>query len=346
MGLFAVVLLAAICTAPSAVRAEETEALETAADLASTPPAFAAVAVEPAAAAQTDDPLDAAAALAETPPAFTTELAAGEPEAPVNLLVAGHRTGAQRYSDIYTTSGTKRRRPIAVSMRLRRQDDANFTNRTRYLARRMAEIGRPAGAPQIGAATTGEEFLDSLIAASRNGPIANLVVYGHAAPAALFMREDRGFYASVMEVAKSSQIASGEDVEKDEQLRLAGARDLSDFEWLLKRGDIRFTRHAVIVFAGCGVAGKRDIEPGSIAARMAEITGAKVIASVDVTDQSMTRGRNFRDQEYSRRTWVHFLRAQPPERMNTKVIDALKQLNFDGAAVADSGRNAGVAKSN
>jgi hypothetical protein len=32
--------------------------------------------------------------------------------------------------------------------------------------------------------------------------------------------------------------------------------------------------------------------------------------------------------------------------MNTKVIDALKQLNFDGAAVADSGRNAGVAKSN
>ena len=76
--------------------------------------------------------------------------------------------------------------------------------------RRMAEIGRPASAPQLGAATTGEEFLDALIAASRNGPIANLVVYGHAAPAALFMREDRGFYASVMDVAKSSQIASGE----------------------------------------------------------------------------------------------------------------------------------------
>ena len=60
----------------------------------------------------------------------------------------------------------------------------------------------------------------------------------------------------------------------------------------------------------------------------------------------MTRGRNFRDQEYSRRTWVRFLRAQPPERMNTKVIDALKQLNFEGPAVADSGRNASVAKSN
>jgi hypothetical protein len=31
---------------------------------------------------------------------------------------------------------------------------------------------------------------------------------------------------------------------------------------------------------------------------------------------------------------VRFARNQPPERLNTKVIDALKQLNFDGAAVA------------
>ena len=62
----------------------------------------------------------------------------------------------------------------------------------------------------------------------------------------------------------------------------------------------------MIVFAGCGVAGKRDIEPNSIAARMAEITGAKVIASIDVTDQSMGRGANFRNHEYSRRTWVRF----------------------------------------
>src|SRR6185295_5290512 len=150
----------------------------------------------------------------------------------------------------------------------------------------------------------------------------------------LFMREDRGFYASVMDVAKSSHVVSGEDVEKDEQLRLAGARDLSDFEWLLKRGDIRFVRNAVIVFAGCGVAGKRDIEPNSIAARMAEITGARVIASIDVTDQSMGRGRNFRNHEYSRRTWVRFVGHELPERLNTRVIDALKQLNFGAEAVA------------
>jgi hypothetical protein len=160
------------------------------------------------------------------------------------------------------------------------------------------------------------------------------VIYGHAASAALFAREDRGFYASVKEVAKNSQIVSGEDIDKDEQLRAAGARDVSDFEWLLTRGEIRFTRNPVIVFAGCGVAGKRDIEPHSIAARMAEISGAKVIASIDVTDQSMGRGANFRNHEYSRRSWVRFTREQPPERLNTRVIDALKQLNFDGAAVA------------
>jgi hypothetical protein len=252
----------------------------------------------------------------------------------VSLFVAGHRTAARRHSDYYLANGKPRRRSLAASTRLRIADDRNFTNRTRWLARRVAEIGRPAGAAQRGVATTGEEFLDALVAASRTAPIANLVVYGHAAPNALFMREDRGFYGAVSEVAKASPIVSGEEIEKDEQLRLAGARDLSDFEQLVARGEIKFARNAVILFAGCGVAGKRDIEPASIAARMAEITGAKVIASVDVTDQSMTRGRNFRDQEYSRRTWVRFLPAQPPERMNTKVIDALKELNFEGATVA------------
>ena len=255
-------------------------------------------------------------------------------DGPMNVFVAIHRTRAQRYSDTYLTNGQKRRRSIAVSMRLRGQDDANFTNRTRFLARRVAEMGRPAPALHRGVATTGEEFLETLIEASRRAPIANLVVYGHAASTALFAREDRGFYASVMDVARGSHIVSGDDAERDEQLRLAGARDLSDFEGLLTRGQIRFAPNPVIVFAGCGVAGKRDIEPNSIAWRITEITGAKVIASIDVTDQSMGRGANFRNHEYSRRSWVRFTRGQPPERLNTKVIDALKQLNFDGAAMA------------
>ncbi len=255
-------------------------------------------------------------------------------DGPISLFVAIHRTTAQRYSDTYLTSGQKRRRPVAASIRLRRQDDANFANRTLFLARRVEEMGRPATTLQLGVATTGEEFLAALVEASKRGRIANLVVYGHAASTALFAREDRGFYASVMEVAKTSQIVSGEAADKDEQLRAAGARDLTDFEWMLARREIRFTANPVIVFAGCGVAGKRDIEQNSIAARMAEITGAKVIASIDVTDQSMGRGPNFRNHEYSRRSWVRFTREQSPERLNTKVIDALKQLNFEGAAVA------------
>jgi hypothetical protein len=265
----------------------------------------------------------------DAPPERTT-IAAG----PVNLFVAVHRTAAQRYSDTYLTNGNKRRRPLAVSVRLRRADDANFTNRTRFLARRVEEMGRPVNRPQLAVATTGEEFLAALVEASRRAPIGNLVIYGHAASTALFAREDRGFYASVMDVAKLSKVVSGEDIEKDEQLRLAGARDLSDLEWLIARGEIRFTRNASIVFAGCGVAGKRDVEPNGIAARVAEITGARVLASIDMTDQSMARGRDFRNKEYSRRTWVRFVGGQPPERLNTKVIDALKEMNFSGEAVA------------
>jgi hypothetical protein len=90
----------------------------------------------------------------------------------------------------------------------------------------------------------------------------------------------------------------------------------------------------MIVFAGCGAAGKRDIDAGGIAARAAEIADATVIASIDVTDQSMGRGRSFRDHEYSRRSWVRLFPQQPPERLNTRVIDTLRQLNLAGEAVA------------
>src|ERR1043166_3620121 len=61
-------------------------------------------------------------------------------DGPVTLLVAIHRTAAQRYSDPSRASGQKRRRSVAASMRLRRQDDSNFTNRTRFLARRVEEM--------------------------------------------------------------------------------------------------------------------------------------------------------------------------------------------------------------
>ena len=284
--------------------------------------------------AETDDALEAAVALAQTPPAIDVGEIAPPPEdasagsgSPVNLLIAVHKTAIERYSDTYLTSGKKRRRPVAASMRLRRQDDANFTNRTRYLARRIEEI-RPASPPQLARTTTGEGFLAALVDASRRGPIGNLVVYGHAASNALFAREDRGFYASVADVARTTRIVEGTEDDRLYQLRDLGARDLADFARLVERGEIRFTENAVIVFAGCGVAGRREVDTLGIAARATDITGATVIASIDVTDQSMGRGSSFRNHEYSRRTWVRFVAQQTPERLNRRVIDALKFLNL------------------
>src|ERR1044072_5785889 len=81
-----------------------------------------------------DWPNDAAAApefFGELPEPDTTLPAAPVvlADGPMNVFVAIHRTRAQRYSDTYLTNGQKRRRSVAASMRLRRQDGANFTRR-------------------------------------------------------------------------------------------------------------------------------------------------------------------------------------------------------------------------
>jgi len=320
------------------VPAESAPATTIAAEPATTPTEPAATTPAASAATTPAEPVAAALAGPGAIPLPQPPAAPGIASA-VNVLLAGHRTAAARYSD---THG-KRRRPISRLVSSRVQDDKNFTNRTRFLAHRIGELSRPAGPTELGVATTGDELLDALVKASRKGPIANLVIYGHAASTALFMREDRGFYASVAEVARDSHVVSGTQEERDEELRVAGARDLSDLEWLVARGDIRFVRNPVIVFAGCGVAGKRDIDLAGIAARLAPLLNAKVIASIDVTDQSMGRGRDFRNKEYSRRSWVRFQGASPPERLNTRVIDALQQLSFDGDVVAAAGPQATAA---
>ena len=298
---------------------------------------FAALWAAPAF-AQDNQLLDDALALAAIPPAFEAEAAARDET--LNLLIAAHRTTVQRYSDSFLTSGKPRRRPVATSMRLRRQDDANFSNRTRWLARRLDSAPAPR-LLELATVSTGNEFLSMLVAASRRAAIGNLVIYGHAAANALFMREDRGFYGSVEEVARESKIVEGTEEARASQLRAMGARDLSDLMELVASGEIRFAKNAVIFFAGCGVAGRRDIDLSGIAARAAEIADATVFASIDVTDQSMGRGRSFRDHEYSRRSWVRFLPGETPERLNTRVIDALKQLNLGGEVVAARGVPAG-----
>ena len=234
--------------------------------------------------------LDDALTLAALPPAFEIRYRCRKGRRPGQSADRGAPDRAcSATATAILTSGKPRRRPVATSMRLRRQDDANFTNRTRWLARRIEAI-RAAEPAELAVVSTGDEFLRVLVEASRRGPIGNLVVYGHAAPNALFMREDRGFYGSVEEVARETKIVEGTEEDRASQLRAMGARDLADLMELVATGDIRFAKNAVIFFAGCGVAGRRSIELGSIAARAAEIADATVFASIDVTDQSMGRG--------------------------------------------------------
>ena len=152
-------------------------------------------------------------------------------------------------------------------------------------------------------ATTGAEFLDALVAASRSGPIANLVVYGHAAPNALFMREDRGFYGTVMEVAKVSRIVSGEDDREGRAAAACGRARPVGFR--ATREPRRDPLHAqcrdrVRGLRGRGKARHRTEQHREAHGR--DHRRARSIASVDVTDQSMGRGRDFRNMEYSRRT--------------------------------------------
>jgi hypothetical protein len=252
----------------------------------------------------------------------------------VNVLIAGQKTAAPRSTDTIETARQERLGTIKRLVRLREKEDVNFVIKTRNLARRMLrEPEHFAGVPTRARPTTGAEFLGDLTLASRRGPIKNLVVFGHAASTALYMIEDRGFYGRVTEIAKLTSLVSGTDVEKEEKLRNLGARDLSDLELLIREGKVRFAKNAVIIFAGCGVAGTTDIESDSIASRLAAITNATIIASIGVTDQSMSHARsNVPDKEYSRGTWVRFLNGAKPQKLHTKVMDPFKYLQRESVS--------------
>jgi hypothetical protein len=72
-----------------------------------------------------------------------------------------------------------------------------------------------------------------------------------------------------------------------------------------------------------------------IAARLADITGATIIASVGVTDQSMMRRTESRwNLEGSRGSWIRFAKGTLPQKLPSKYIDALQQLHMDGVPSA------------
>jgi len=250
--------------------------------------------------------------------------------APVSVVVADQKTAAARISDTLENARKHRLRSVGQLIQFRVLEDANFARRAEILAHRMAqridEFENPAETVRP---ATGAAFLDALVSASRQGPIRNLVIYGHAGSASLYMEEDRGFYRSVSEVAESTQLPSEEGVSKEEQLRKLGARDLHDLQMLVRSGDIRFAPNAVIVFTGCAAAGEKDIDPSGIAARFAEITNATVIASLGVTDQSIA-GWRLSSDEYSRGTWVRFVKDSKPEKLGSRVLDPLSALSSAG----------------
>ena len=200
---------------------------------------------------------------------------------------------AQRYSDTYLTSGKPRRRsdrgldaPAPPGRRQFHQPDA--LPRAPRRGDGTAGAGAPArrrdhrrGIPRRA---------DRRPRARRRSPIWWSTATRRST--ALFMREDRGFYGVGHGGGERSRTSSrARRSTRTSSFALPARATCPTSSSWSRAATIRFTRNAVIVFAGCGVAGKRDIEPSSIAARMAEITGAKVIASIDVTDQSMGRGR-------------------------------------------------------
>jgi hypothetical protein len=255
----------------------------------------------------------------------------------VTLLVAIQKTATPRISDI---ERTPRRNRIGRASRLawlRMRDDKNFVNKTRELARRLKSLNPRGPFAKLESVINGAEFIDALTKASRNARIKNLVVYGHAAPKALYMMEDRGFYKSVGEVARNTRVTGGTDPEKEKTLRMLGARDLNDLEARVRSREIQFENDAVIFFSGCEVAGVQDIDRSGIAAGMAKITGATVIASIGPTDQSIAeRLGRARENEYSRGTWAKFAKNVEPRKLNIKMMDPLGYLNWEPSPVNDS----------
>ncbi len=265
---------------------------------------------------------------AAEPPVASDFVLAGQPPRPsrrVSLLMAVQKTATPRATDTPETARKEHLRSVAHMVWFRTREDQNFVNRTLLLGQRMEQSDK--GSPEFAYPTTGAELLAALVEASRKGVIANLVIYGHAAPSSLYMREDRGFYRSVAAVAAKSPLASGAEAEDDNEavLRALGARDLADLQSLVASGEIRFAKDAVIVIAGCAAGGERDVEPTGMGARLAEISGATVFASVGVTDQSMA-GRHGSAGEYSRGTWAKFVKGAPPEKLNTRILDALERV--------------------
>jgi hypothetical protein len=247
-----------------------------------------------------------------------------------SLLVVGQKTTAPRTTDTLETAHEEKLETVAERVRLREMEDAFFVYKAKHVGWRMQSyFNKSEDRPTFAFPKTGVEFLEALVSASRRAPIANLVVFGHSGPIGFYMREDRGFYRSIGEIARASRMVDGAVAEKEEKLRALGARDLGDLQELIKSNEIKFASDAVIVLTGCSAAGETDVTPDGIAGKIADITGAIVFGSVNVTDDSIAEGAGrLWSNEYSTGSWVRFERGSKPTDLNSHSLDVLERLNL------------------
>ena len=209
---------------------------------------------------------------------------------PVSVLIAAHKTADPRSTDAVTAQ--KMKMTVDDVRRLRKNEDANFTNRAEFLKRRLVAEGSDEERVMVHSVERGEEFVRVLEDASKKGPIKHLVVFGHSGPTAVYMREGAGFYRNEGDIKDAD--------------RKQGLAFLSTIQQKVKEGKIKFAENAIVIFAGCKAAGSETPEAFSIGAEFARSFGVTTVGSLGGSDQSKIGQDLF--SEYSTFGWTRFER--------------------------------------
>jgi len=114
---------------------------------------------------------------------------------------------------------------------------------------------------------TGNDFINSLVKASKGGAITRLIVGSHGSGGALYMNDDAGIYTDTFDKLTQTWLSSKE-----------GAATLQDLAKKIESGDIKFADGAQIFFVGCNTAtnplGDSFAEVFSTIAPNAYVTGS------------------------------------------------------------------------
>jgi RHS repeat-associated protein len=138
---------------------------------------------------------------------------------------------------------------------------------------------------------TGNSLIESLVAASKNGPITRLVVASHGSGAALYMNENAGLYGDSFDKATQTGFSSQ-----------AGAATLADLAKKIKSGDIKFADGAQVFFVGCNTADYWGVGIDSFAEEFSEIApNTYVTGSTEKSSPSPTEDGKRDSNNYSSR---------------------------------------------